>query len=180
MKIGVVSDSHKNLSYLRKALGYLKDFSVDMVIHLGDDYTDSVILGEYNIKNIRIPGVYDPEYMDNNIKNRIIERINELSILISHTKASHKNDQEGDIIPEEVINKKEADIVLYGHSHLYEIKKEGEIIYFNPGHLQEIGAKGRSATFGMLELKENEIIICSIFDLNKNCIIKEEFPCQRG
>jgi len=179
MKIGVVSDSHKNIAYLRKAIDNLIKGGISLIIHLGDDYIDSSILDEYPIENIRIPGVFDPEYKDKGIKNRVIKEINGLSFLISHTKQSHKNDQEGDIIPEKIIKEREIDIFLYGHSHLYEIKKEGNIIFFNPGHLQEIDAKGRGASYGMIEI--NKEITLSIFDLSSNCLLKESFPkCQRG
>ncbi len=173
MKIGVLSDSHKNLDYLREAIGHLVGKNVSLIIHLGDDYSDSAILDEYPIRNIRVPGAFDPEYKDRNIKNRIIEKIDGLFFLISHTKGSHKNDIEGDIVPEDVISNNEVDIFLFGHSHLYEIKKENGIIFFNPGHLQEIDAKGRGATYGIIKIKEN--ITCSIFNLNGNCLLKESF-----
>lgn len=173
MKIGVFSDSHSNIPYLRKAILNLIKEDVSLFIHLGDNYSDSKILDEYPIPNIRIPGVFDPEYKEKGIKNRILETIGGISFLISHTKTSHKNDQEGDIIPEEIIKERKIDIFLFGHSHLYEIKKVGETIFFNPGHLQEIDAKGRSASYGLIEIKGD--IIFSIYDLNGNCFLKESF-----
>lgn len=176
MKIGVLSDSHNNLVYLRRAISNLIKGNVSFLIHLGDDYKDSEIFDEYNLPNIRVPGVFDPEYKNNNIKNRRLENIYGISFLISHTKTSHKNDEEGDIIPEEILKKVKVDIFLFGHSHLYEIKKEGEIIFFNPGHLQEIDAKGREASYGLIEI--NEDIVCSIYDLNGNYLLKENF--RRG
>ncbi|MEW6102471.1 MAG: YfcE family phosphodiesterase [bacterium] len=179
MKIGVLSDSHKNLLYLRKALELLLKENVSFLIHLGDDYSDTKILDEYPIANIKVPGVFDPEYKDSNIKNRRIEEIAGFYFLISHTKTSHKNDQSTDLIPEDIISNGGIDIVLFGHTHLYEIKKENEIIFFNPGHLQEIDAKGRSATYGICEI--NDEIIFSIHSLDGNCLLKEAFPkCKRG
>lgn len=174
MKIGVVSDSHKNFVYLKRAISNLIKENVSLLIHLGDDYSDSKILDEYPFQNIRVPGVFDPEYKDKDIKNRRLEKINGLSFLISHTRTSHKNDQNGDIIPEDVLQKGGVDIFLFGHSHLYEIKKEGNAIFFNPGHLQEIDAKGRSASYGIIEIKGD--ILCSIYNLNGDCLLSESFP----
>lgn len=173
MKIGVFSDSHNNIAYLRKAISALIKEDVALFIHLGDDYKDSKIFDEYPVSNIRIPGVFDPEYKEKDIKNRRLETINGLSFLISHTKTSHKNDQEGDIIPEDILKKEKVDIFLFGHSHLYEIEKKGGTIFLNPGHLQEIDAKGKSASYGLIEIKRD--IVCSIYDLNGNCLLKESF-----
>lgn len=177
MKIGVFSDSHSNIAYLRRAISNLIKEDVSLFIHLGDDYKDSKILDEYPVPNIRIPGVFDPEYKEKGIKNRRVETIEGLSFLISHTKTSHKNDEEGDIIPEEIIKEGKIDIFLFGHFHLYEIKKEGKTIFFNPGHLQEIDVKGRSASYGLIEIKGD--IVCSIYDLNGNCLLKESFKPER-
>ncbi|MEK9148857.1 MAG: YfcE family phosphodiesterase [Candidatus Desantisbacteria bacterium] len=167
MKIGVVSDSHKNLAYLRKAIELIIEKGAEYIIHLGDDYQDAEILSEYPIKGLRVPGVFCPEYFDKSVKNRIIEEISAVRILITHTISSHKNDQKGDLVPEDVIKNKEVDLVLFGHTHLYEIKKDGDIFMFNPGHLQEIMTKGRSATFGVVTIADKEIT-CTVFDLEGN------------
>lgn len=176
--IGVVSDSHKNLPYLRKAISNLIKGNASLFIHLGDDYSDSKVLDEYPVENIRVPGVFDPEYKDKDIKNRLLKEINGLSFLISHTRTSHKNDQKEDIIPEEILQTERVDIFLFGHSHLYEIKKERNTIFFNPGHLQEIDAKGRSASYGIIKIKED--ILCSIYNLNGDCLLSESFPHPIG
>lgn len=173
MKIGVLSDSHKNIPYLRRAIEALIKEGVSILIHLGDDYADSKILDEYPIKNIKVPGVFDPEYKEKDIENRVLEKIHGMSFLISHTKTSHRNDQKEDIIPEDIVEKGGVDIFLFGHSHLYEIKKEGKTIFFNPGHLQEVDAKGRKASYGIIDI--NGRIVCSIHNLDGNCILKDSF-----
>lgn len=172
MKIGVVSDSHKNLAYLRKAVELIIKEGAEYIIHLGDDYRDAEILKEYPLMCLRVPGVFCPEYFNREIKNRIIEEIFGIKILITHTLSSHKNDQKEDLVPEEVIRNKEVNLVLFGHTHLYEIKKEGDILMFNPGHLQEIMTKGRSATFGIVAIDDKKIA-CTVFDLEGNKILDE-------
>jgi len=170
MKIGVVSDSHKNLTYLRKAVELIIKEGAEYIIHLGDDYQDAEILREYPLMCFRVPGVFCPEYFNETIKNRIREEISGIKILITHTLSSHKNDQKEDLVPEDIIRNKEVDLVLFGHTHLYEIKKEGGVLCFNPGHLQEIMTKGRSATFGIVTIADKEIT-CTVFDLEGNKIV---------
>lgn len=170
MKIGVVSDSHKNLAYLRKAIELIIEEGAEYIIHLGDDYKDGEILKEYPVKSFLVPGVFCPEYFDKTIKNRIITDIAGIRILITHTISANKNDQKGDLVPEDVIKNKEVDLVLFGHTHLYEIKKENNILCFNPGHLQEIMTKGRSATFGIVTIADKKVT-CTVFDLEKNKVL---------
>lgn len=158
MKIGVISDSHRNLNYLRKAADYLvKKEGVDWVVHLGDDYTDSEILKEYGVKTLAIPGVYDPEYKEPEIVNRVIEEFGDLKVMISHTVKSHDNDKAGDLVPEEVIANKEVDIYLFGHTHIYDLYLKDNILYLNPGHLKEEDIKGKPASFSLLEIEGKEV-----------------------
>jgi hypothetical protein len=180
MKIGVISDSHKNLDYLRRAITLLLEEGVSCIVHLGDDYKDTVVLDECPVRIIKVPGAFDPEYKDRGIQNRLIEEIEGVRILITHTIGSHKNDLPDDIRPEDVIQKREVDLVLFGHTHLYEMKEEAGIICFNPGHLQEIDTKKRPASFGVVEITDS-YILCRLFDLKKNKISEKRFDrCQEG
>ena len=79
----------------------------------------------------------------------------------------------GDIKPEEFIQNKMVDVVLYGHTHKPDIEKEGKIIFINPGHLKDEDKKGYPPTFGLLEFSEKDIII-KIYDFKNETIYKEE------
>ncbi|MDI6791260.1 MAG: YfcE family phosphodiesterase [bacterium] len=176
MKIGVMSDSHQNLKYLKGVAEYLvNECQVDMLIHLGDDYADAEVLEDRGVPVLKVPGVYDPEYLEPGITNRLIEPLGDLRVMISHTVESHANDQPGDLVPEEVIRDRKADIFLYGHSHLYDISREKGILYFNPGHLQKVDKKrGKPPTFGLLTI-DGKKATAEIIGMKKEKILGAEF-----
>jgi putative phosphoesterase len=137
MRIGVVSDSHGEIDYLRKAtLLLINKHNVEAIVHLGDNYEDTSIFENLDVKIIKVPGVFSDYYQDKDIQNRIIEIFNDRKTLITHTECCHENDLPGDLIPEEFVSKKSVDVILYGHSHIPRIEQKHDIIYINPGHLK--------------------------------------------
>lgn len=56
MKVGVVSDRHGNLAYLKRAAERLSQEDVEIIIHLGDDFKDTNILSEFDVKVLRVRG----------------------------------------------------------------------------------------------------------------------------
>jgi hypothetical protein len=171
MKLGVISDTHNNILNLNNAITILKNKGAQKIIHLGDNYSDIDEIGEAGIS--RVPGVFSDFYQNSKISNRRIENFAGLQILITHTISSHANDLPDDIKPEDLIQNKKVDIILYGHTHIPDIKKEGEIIFVNPGHLKDKDKKGYSPTFGMLTFTEEEVVI-EIYDLKTRTLYKKE------
>lgn len=171
MNLGLISDTHNTIGNLDKAIKKLKEIGVEKIIHLGDNYTDIDEIGETEI--LRVPGVFSECYQNPNILNRIVCFFSGWRVLISHTVSSHPNDLKNDIKPEEYIQDKKIDVVLYGHTHIPNIKKEGEIIYVNPGHLKDEDKKGHPPTFGLLEFTEKDIVI-KIYNFKTGTIYREE------
>jgi len=164
MKVGVVSDTHKNLDYLREATRMLLNEKVNLIIHLGDDYEDAEVFDEFDVRSvIKVPGVYDPEYMDRKIAHRSVEDFLGWRVLASHTPVSHSNDFPDDPRPEDLCAQKKVDILLHGHTHIPLIARKEHILHFNPGHLKENDKKGYPASFGILELT-SEKVIARIFE----------------
>lgn len=166
-----MSDSHKHIKNLNQAIEFLKNMGVDSIIHLGDDYADIDEIGETGV--LRVPGVFSDVYQDPTIPNRRVENLAGWKVLLTHTVASHENDLPDDPKPEDLINNKKIDIVLYGHTHVPDIKKEKGIIYINPGHLKDEDKKGHPPTYGYLEITENELFM-QIYTLQDNTIYKQE------
>ena len=171
MKLGVVSDTHKHIVNLSKALELLKKQGVDKIIHLGDDYTDIDELAERNI--VRVPGVFGEAYQDEKIQNRKVENYVGWRFLLTHTISSHPNDQPGDPKPEELIKDERIQVVLYGHTHVPEIRQDRRVIFINPGHLKNEDKKGFPPTFGYIELSIDRILV-RIHELREGSILKEE------
>jgi uncharacterized protein len=155
MKIGIVSDTHRNKEYLEKAVDFLvRKQRIASLYHLGDDYDDVVDLADRFIDIVQIPGTYDPRYLDKSLPAKIVENVLGLRILLVH--AREKDCSRDDI--------KVADIILAGHSHRYEIKLEDGVLYMNPGHLKGPLDKNMPPTFGMIDITENGLT-AFIFDL---------------
>lgn len=171
MKLGVVSDTHKHIVNLSKAMDYLTAQGVDRVIHLGDDYTDADEIGVQNV--IRVPGVFCDAYQDSKIRNRLVHNFAGWRFLLSHTLASHANDLPDDPKPEVLIRDKRVHVVLYGHTHIPEIKQEHGVIFINPGHLKNEDKKGFPPTFGYIELTINTLLV-RIYILRGSSILKED------
>ncbi len=171
MKLGVISDTHRHIVNFSKAVDFLQDRSVDKIIHLGDDYSDVDELGERGI--LRVPGVFSDAYQDAKIPNRTVENYGGWRFLLSHTVSSHPNDLPGDLVPEDLIRDKRVKVVLYGHSHMPDIKLEHGIIFFNPGHLKNEDKKGFPPTFGYIELTIADLLV-RLYNLRDYSIFREE------
>ena len=172
MKIGVMSDSHGNIEYVRKAAEYMMEAEVEYIVHLGDDYYDARILDILPTNVIKVPGVYEAVYQDASVPNRLVKDIAGLKILITHTKDSHHNDLPLDKMPEEYIASRKVEIVLFGHSHSFYAKMEGGILMLNPGHLKTEDKRGE-ATFALLDINKN--VTVTILNMKQEVKLEESF-----
>lgn len=148
MKIGVISDTHMQNSYIKKALVQLKN--CDFIIHLGDNIVDvSEIAKYYSRKIISVKGNCD--YSENTPTEKI-EVIGNKKIFITH---GHNYN-----VKATLINLKYkamevgADIVLFGHTHVAITLFEEGIWFINPG------------SAGMARNDKNSVAIIEIIDKN--------------
>ena len=170
-KIGVFSDTHRHIVNLSRGIDILKELGASLFIHLGDDYTDMDETGERDY--VRVPGVYCDAYQVESIENRIIKNIMGWRLLLTHTLQSHPNDLPGDPRPEELIRKKTVDAVLFGHTHVPEIRRDGSVIFINPGHMKNEDKRGHPATFAFIELTI-DTLVGRIYRLRDHSILMEE------
>ena len=156
-RIMVISDTHEDMATMRMVLEYLKDTRVDMVIHLGDYYNDPDMLEKEGYPLIKVPGTWDPHYYDRAVPNRKFIEVAGWKIFLTHTPDSHYNDLADDLKPEMIMHSGEADIFLYGHTHLAEIKRRKGVIMINPGHMSCDEHRGCPLTFALLDISEQSI-----------------------
>jgi len=142
MTIGVMSDTHTNVGLMDSAADLMIDrFGVTKIYHLGDDYEDGSALLSRRVEIIRVPGIYDREYADSAIAKRVMDSVSGLKLLVAHAEKT---------LPTSEI--RAADMVLVGHTHLYEIRDIEGAVLFNPGHLKGPSDKGRAPTFGIIQI----------------------------
>jgi putative phosphoesterase len=162
MNIGVVSDTHRNTEYLRKAVDWMvQRRRITGLYHLGDDGEDTAELEDLNLEIVHVPGLYHKQYIDNSLPHKIRENVLGLQVLILHSIEKDLTDED----------KMSSDIILHGHTHKHELVLEDGHFIMNPGHLKGPLDKNMPPTFGLLEIKENEVL-ATIFDLKFGIVQK--------
>lgn len=168
--LGIVSDSHGNLELLKKVCDTLSR-KVNAIAHLGDNYDDMESLGELPVKKYLVPGVFSNHYTDPTIPNRLFLSLLGWRCLLSHTPTPHQNDMEGDMDPEEMVERKKTDILLFGHTHIPDIGVRNGVLFMNPGNLREDDRK-HPPTYGLLKLSPKRAE-AKIFDAESGLVIKQ-------
>ncbi len=154
MKIGIVSDTHRNKEYLERAVDWLiSSRHIVSLYHLGDDYEDVVELAERGIDIVQVPGIYHHKYQDGTIPAKLIEHVLGLRILLVHS-------FEKDVTFKD---KTKADVILFGHTHKPEIRIEDGLLLMNPGHLKGEIDKQTEPSLGILDVQD-QTVSAKIFD----------------
>lgn len=157
IKLGVVSDSHGNTELLRRvAVHMVKDMGVGVIAHLGDEHTDTQVLSDLDAELLSVPGVFHPDYRNPDVKNRLTHHLCGWTIMLSHTPTPHRNDLPEDPDPEEMINYRQIDVLLFGHTHKPTIEVKNGVLCVNPGNLKEEDKK-HTPTYAVLTINEDEI-----------------------
>lgn len=149
MLLGVLSDSHGNNQALQEVAELFSAAGIDLVLHLGDDYLDTIFFEAAGLSVLAVPGLYCPEYRDPAVPNRRIEKLGEFSIMMTHSPEISKFDQPGDMDPQDTAK---VDIILYGHTHIPSIQEKDGVLWVNPGHLKAHDRRGFPLTFALMRL----------------------------
>lgn len=150
MKIFVVSDTH---GYVDGFLNKIKDMEKpDLIIHLGDYVEDGKdIKRETGIETIIVKG--NGDFFQRGYMNDKIIDLGNKKFFITH---GHKYN-----VRREINNlfyrakEVEADIILFGHTHIPILMRESGIIIMNPGSPYKPRGLDGKKTFGMIEINEN-------------------------
>jgi len=152
--LGVFSDSHNSLNNLKKAAEEAKGFGATKFIHLGDTYADANVLLEYTSEVYRAPGMWCKEYSDRKIPNRLLLEFEGFKLLLSHCHQKTEQDLPSDVDPKILIAENSVDILLYGHTHIYESIIRGDVLHLNPGALKDHDKRASQPTYGLLVLEK--------------------------
>ncbi len=132
MFIGIMSDTHDNMVFTRKAIELFNNRGVEYVIHAGD-YTSPFTLKlfkELNCKHTGIFGNNDGDKLllsqrsEGNIHNQPhIFSLNNKKIIVMH---EHH-------IVAALADSGHFDLIIYGHTHKPDIRKVKNTLIINPG-----------------------------------------------
>lgn len=128
MKIGILSDTHRNYKFLDKILDKLKE--CDLVIHAGDNFIDSKYIHKMTgVPIMAVRGNCDFE----NVEEELEFEVEDKKIFVCH------GDKYGVKYGIEQLHKKikqiNANIVVFGHTHMPLVKYKDNVLYINPGSL---------------------------------------------
>jgi len=156
MKLGIVSDTHRNKEYLDKVVQWLiRNQHIATLCHLGDDYDDVLGLADEGIDILQVPGIYNPKYLDGSLPAKLRENVLGLRLLLVHS-------MEKDVTREDMTV---TDIILHGHTHHPSMVLEDGLFKMNPGHLKGPKDKNIEPSFGLLDIGSKEVT-ASIFNLS--------------
>src|SRR5659263_307561 len=150
MRIGVISDTHRNASKIELLGDKIK--ALDVLIHLGDNVDDiSIIEKYYKGRIINVKGNCD--FSTSTPYDRL-EDICGKRIFITH---GHKYSvKQGLLKLRYKALETGADIVLYGHTHIGKIDFEEGVWYINPGSASE--PRDGYPSFAIIDIKGEAII----------------------
>ncbi|HOB20356.1 MAG TPA: metallophosphoesterase [Candidatus Atribacteria bacterium] len=148
MRIGIISDTHGR--FVQPAI--IKMGKIDVLIHLGDHFRDIIPF----ISTFEIPIHYVKGNCDagGNAPLELQLNLSGKKFLVTH---GHKYDVKMSMkqlmLKADSIN---ADVVLYGHTHIPEIFEENSILFMNPGS-PSYPKTLKGPTVGIIEILDNRL-----------------------
>ncbi len=147
MRIGVISDSHGDIALMKKIVQAMGD--IDIYIHLGDFVNDAkrVFKGK---KFYFVKGNCDLT----NDKEELVLELNGYKFLITHGHQFNIKFGYNNIYYRAL--EWDADIVLFGHTHMpISIWYQGRL-FFNPGSIT-YPRGGSKASYGIIEITDEGV-----------------------
>ena len=161
MKIGIISDSHDHHANVLKAVEIFKQHKVEYILHAGDivsPFTANAFSAVENAKFIAVFGNNDGEKVM--LKSTIESFGGQIHHDPHHGKIAGKNffmTHKPSVIDEAVASEK-YDIIIYGHTHIKDIRTVGKTLIINPGESTDwVCGKGRLVLLDMDNLKIEEV-----------------------
>ena len=149
MKIGIISDTHGNMSSIKKTIPHLK--KCDLIIHAGDCVDDAEYL--YYATDVEVKSVKgNCDLYTSPESYELTFNINSKKFFLCH---GHYYDVKYGLDSLlKFAKENDIDIVVFGHTHIPLYKVIDNIIFINPGSTIYPRA-GSNKSFGILTLKEN-------------------------
>ena len=144
IRIGVMSDSHGRLSYVTRAVREMG--RVDWLVHLGDHDSDASEAGKVSDAPLAVV-CGNCDWFSNFPAERLLE-LGGVRVLLTH---GHKqNVKEGLTALSLKAEAMNAQLTLYGHTHIPNVENDGACVFVNPGAL-------RDGRYAIVEIEDGKI-----------------------
>jgi putative phosphoesterase len=165
MLIGAISDTHDNLPLVEKAVKYLNDQKVGLVLHAGD-YIAGFVIPKFKQLNCKLIGVFGNNDGDHELlKKRFSETTNctihdrFAAVEVEGYRIALLHGEETELL-NAVINSGYFNAVIHGHSHNKSIENKGKTLAINPGEL--CGYLTGKPTLALLDTVKHEAKIIEL------------------
>ena len=159
MKVLVLSDSHSGLSFMRRCIRTVKP---DVMIHLGDHFSDGETMAEENphIRIHQVPGNCDRYRMIRYEPEIRCYPVGGVMMYMTHGHVHNVKINTCALLRE--ARKMGARMVLYGHTHSADCHREEDGLWvMNPG-----ACGSTSGSVGLIEIEHSTIVNCKILHLS--------------
>ena len=138
MIIGLISDTHDNVPYIKKAIQRLKEENVKLVLHAGD-YIAPFTAKPYAELDAPLIGIFGNNCAETALLKQVYADVGcdlsgyfaeieaeglKIALFHGHRKEDVDRAKSGDY-----------DVVVYGHSHRSSITDENGVLVINPGEV---------------------------------------------
>ena len=137
MLLGIIADSHDNLTKIREATTILNRREVELVLHAGDYIAPFTLPELAKIKCQRFVGVFGNNDGEKFGLQKGIASFGELhraAYSLEHQGKKILLLHEPDLL-EPCIRAQQFDLIVYGHLHELDTRREGATMVINPGEL---------------------------------------------
>jgi putative phosphoesterase len=170
MKIGVISDTHSKVKKAKRALDTLMADGAEFIVHAGDivELETLEMLESLSVRYVAVYGNNDSHlgryHADFNlVQEPYYFKIAGIKIKLMHLPFYLSGD---------------ADVVIFGHTHTFEMDFKGSTLYLNSG---EVCARSKPVSeWAMLEVLKDKFLVTHYTRENKSDIInKKEYSYDR-
>lgn len=162
MILGIMSDTHGNHALMHRVADWLvQEAGVVLIYHLGDDYSDFLELQDSGYPVRGVPGLWCREYHQPNIPKVLVENLEGVTLACAHA----DKDLRGAAA--------QATLLLTGHTHQAAIRIGSKTVRLNPGHLKAGVSRGERASFAVIRI-DPERILLSIHELDGSVRMEKE------
>jgi len=165
MLIGAISDTHDNLPLIDRAVKYLNEQKVNLVLHAGD-YVAPFVIQKFKPLNCKLIGVFGNNDGDHELlKKRFSETLNcavrerFATVTADSYRIALLHGDEAELL-NAIIDSGYFNAVVHGHSHNKSIESKGKTLAINPGEL--CGYLTGKSTIAMLDTTKNEAKIIEL------------------
>ncbi|RMF91974.1 MAG: metallophosphoesterase [Candidatus Schekmanbacteria bacterium] len=136
MKIGIVADSHDNITVIENCVKVFKEENIDILLHAGDIVAPFALKAFFSLnkKIVAVFGNNDGEKLGlrTTLENKgeihnepYVGKLDKIRFMLTHRAEIALPAMESNLY----------DLVIFGHTHLLKIEKKSDRYLINPGEL---------------------------------------------